>query len=106
MKFKSAGIAILLMTTFIFSGCTSKPIYNFQDEPITTSSGTPSDSQVVKAIIRAGSSLGWTMKKEAPGHIVGTLNIRKHIAIVDITYDSGSYSIIYKDSTNLNYNGE
>ena len=45
------------------------------------------------------------MRKEAPGHIIGTLNIRDHIAIVDITYNSDSYSITYKDSTNLNYNG-
>ena len=63
------------------------------------------DSQIVQAIIRAGSSLGWTMQKDAPGHIIGTLNIRTHIAIVDITYNSDSYSITYKDSTNLDYNG-
>jgi hypothetical protein len=105
MKLKSLGLAFLILTTLMFSGCTIKPIYNVSNTPITTSNGAPTDSQIVKAIIRAGSSLGWSMQKEAPGHIIGTLNIRKHIAIVDITYNSDSYSIIYKDSTNLKYDG-
>jgi hypothetical protein len=105
MKLKSFGLAFLIFSTLMFSGCTSKPIYNFSNTPITASGGAPTDSQMVKAIIRAGSSLGWTMQKDAPGHIIGTLNIREHIAIVDITYNSDSYSITYKDSTNLDYNG-
>ena len=105
MKLKTLGTVFLILTTLMFSGCTSKPIYNFSDTPITASGGAPTDSQIVQAIIRAGSSLGWTMQKDAPGHIIGTLNIRTHIAIVDITYNSDSYSITYKDSTNLDYNG-
>lgn len=105
MKLKTLGTAFLILTMLMFSGCTSKPIYNFSNTSITASAGAPTDSQIVQAIIRAGSSLGWTMQKVAPGHIVGTLNIRTHIAIVDITYNSDSYSITYKDSTNLDYNG-
>ena len=35
----------------------------------------------------------------------GTLNLRSHTAIVDITYDTRTYSIKYKDSTNLGYDG-
>ena len=105
MKSKSLGIAFLIMTTLMFAGCTSKPIYNVSNEPITANNGTPTESQMIKAIIRAGSSLGWTMQKDSPGHIIGTLDIRDHIAIVDITYNSDTYSITYKDSNNLNYNG-
>ena len=105
MKLKSPGIVLLILATLVLAGCASKPIYNVSNAPITTSSGTPTESQTIKAIIRAGSSLGWVMRKEAPGHIIGTLNIRDHIAIVDITYNSDSYSITYKDSTNLDYNG-
>lgn len=105
MKSRSLGIAFLILTTLMFAGCTSKPIYNVSSAPITAINGMPTESQIAKAIIRAGASLGWTMQKDAPGHITGTLNIRKHIAIVDITYNSDSYSITYKDSTNLKYNG-
>jgi hypothetical protein len=38
-----------------------------------------------------------------PGHIIGTLLIRSHTAIVDIYYTTTSFSIVYKDSTNLKY---
>ena len=56
-----------------------------------------------KAIIAAGAGLGWAMNSTEPGHIVGTLNVRSHGAVVDIPYTTESYSILYKDSTNLKY---
>jgi hypothetical protein len=59
--------------------------------------------QVAKGIVAAGAKHGWAMKTERPGHIVGTLLIRSHMAVVDIPYTASSYSIIYKDSSNLNY---
>lgn len=39
----------------------------------------------------------------APGKISGTLKLRRHVAVVDIPYDTQSYSIKYVDSTELNY---
>jgi len=60
---------------------------------------------VKNSIIKAGYSLGWQMSDTAPGHLVGTLNIRSHQAIVDITYTPENYSINYKDSTNLKHKG-
>ena len=105
MKLKSPGIAFLILATLLFSGCTSKPIYNVPNTPIIAHNGTPTDTQITKEIFRAGEFLGWKMKKISPGHIIGTLHLRKHIAIVDITYNSDSYSITYKDSTNLGYTG-
>ena len=65
---------------------------------------TSADS-VGKAILRAGGSLGWVMKKVKDGKLVGTLMLRKHVAIVAIDYSAKSYSIHYKDSQNLNYDG-
>ena len=41
---------------------------------------------------------------EKPGYIVGTLHLREHEAVVDILYDTKSYSILYKSSQNLQYN--
>jgi len=61
--------------------------------------------QVKKAIITAGAGLGWNIKTQSPGHLIGTLNLRKHTAIVDIKYTTENFSINYKDSTNLNYDG-
>ena len=61
--------------------------------------------QVGEAIVSAGNSLGWQMKPESPGRMTGTLYLRDHRAVVDISYDARSYSIAYKDSSNLQYDG-
>ena len=45
------------------------------------------------------------MQDVAPGNILATLNLRTHMAQVDVSFDTKAYSIQYKDSTNLNYNG-
>ena len=41
-----------------------------------------------------------------PGEIIGTLNVRSHQAIVTIPYTSKTYSILYKDSSNLKYDAD
>lgn len=79
------------------------PIQNVVDAPVPNLSGkTLSGDEVRKAILRAGTTLGWQMKADAPGRITGTLNVRKHTAVVEIPYSSRSYSINYKSSVNLN----
>jgi hypothetical protein len=55
--------------------------------------------------MRAGVSLGWQMRPTNPGHIVGTLILRTHTAVVDINYDTAKYSVTYKDSKDLEYDG-
>ena len=91
------------------------PIQNVTNAPVTTASGKPiSAEEVRKSIVRAGVTLGWKMSSDTPGKITGTLEVRKHTAVVEIPYSAKSYSIIYKSSVNLdeadgqihnNYNG-
>ena len=59
---------------------------------------------VERAIIQAGGSLGWVMKKTSEGKIQGVLTLRKHVATVLVTYNANEYSITYLDSSNLDYN--
>ncbi len=62
--------------------------------------------QVKRAIQQAGIGLGWQMKEVQRGLIRGTLFIRSHVAKVDIPFDTNTYSIKYKDSSeDLNYDG-
>lgn len=109
-------VAMLFATVaFAFAGCTTQPIYNVQSAPITGPAGKSlSMAEVQQAILRAGTQLGWQMQPEAPGRISGRLALRTHLALVDIEHDTKSYSIKYRDSTNLmagdgmihrNYNG-
>ena len=72
---------------------------------MATNAPNASKDDVAKAIIRAGGSLGWVIRHNGPNALIGTLNLRTHTAIVDIPYSIKSYSILYKDSADLNYTG-
>lgn len=103
---KILRISVITLTAALvfLAGCRASPIYNVENAPIEiTNKHTSKDIQ--KAIIRAGTGLGWQMKAKKPGHIVGTLYIRQFIAVVDINYTAKSYSITYKSSSGLNYDG-
>lgn len=96
------GLAVMML-----GGCaTPNAVRNINAEPVVGPAGRAvSLDEVGKAILRAGGTLGWQMKQVEPGYILGTLKLRSHVAIVDIRYTTKSYSITYKDSTNLNYDG-
>lgn len=99
-------IVVLILISLFLIGCRTTPILEITDTPINTASGkTPSLSLVTKEIIEAGIQLGWQMKKVTPGQIIGTLNLRKHMVQVDIAYSKTDYSIKYKDSNNMSYDG-
>lgn len=90
-----------MLFSLLLIGCRTAPILNVNDAPIDNTSATLDD--VTKGIILAGNSLGWQMRKQSPGHIVGILHLRSHMAEVDVTYNTKSYNINYKNSTNLKY---
>lgn len=96
------GLAVILL-----AGCaTPHPVRNITAEPVVTPAGRAvSLDEVGKAILRAGGTLGWQMKQVEQGYILGTLKLRSHVAIVDIRHTTKNYSITYKDSTNLDYDG-
>jgi hypothetical protein len=101
---KLSKIIIPAALAIVLIGCTPIPIHNVENAPVNASNANYDLSDVTKAIKRAGITLGWQMKEQTPGHIVGTLRLRDHVAVVDITYTLDEYSINYKDSSNLKYN--
>lgn len=102
---KWAGVVAAAMV-LLAAGCrTPTPVYNVTNASVSTAKSNPSLDEIGRTIVQAGAALGWQMKQVKPGYILGTLNIRKHVAVVDINYSAKSYSIQYKDSTELNYDG-
>ena len=98
--FATLGLALCLGASTASWGWGGQPIQNVNDAPIV--SETPVQvAQVKTAIMFAGTSLGWKMAVVGPGLIQGTLNLRKHTAVVDISYSATKYSIVYKSSINL-----
>lgn len=62
-------------------------------------------AQRADQIRAAGASLGWRTESQSPGLMRGTLDLRSHQAVVDISYDVQRFMIRYVSSTNLNYDG-
>ena len=105
MKWKKPlvlGLGILMSVAV--AACRTAPVMNIEEAPVTVTSKV-SQKDIRNAIIRAGSSLGWRVKEIKPGHLQATLNVRSHMAKADIFYTTKSYSIKYKDSVNLKYDG-
>jgi hypothetical protein len=96
---------LVVIAALVLGACAGAPVYNVTASPVNTNSSKPSLEEVGKAIKTVGINLGWQMKEMKPGHIIGTLNLRSHQAVVDINYTTKSYDITYKDSSNLKYGG-
>ena len=118
MRMRSAEIKAAVIGAVVVLGlgaCTSAPVYNVSDAPVTLPSGKALQaSQVRQGIITAGAALGWRISDAGPGHLEGVLHLREHTAVVDIPYSATKYSILFKSGENLkaadgtihkNYNG-
>lgn len=76
---------------------TEYPIPSYTESPVTT-------ERVGRAIQIAGTQLGWVIARTGDGRSVGTLDMHgKHRIVVDITYTTTSYSIVYQSSDNMKY---
>ncbi len=108
MKRMSSTALVLCAMLIAVTGCRGGgQVYQVKDSAVQTATGKqPSLEEVQKAIIAAGSGLGWQMAVVKPGEILGTLNVRSHQAIVSIPFTTKNYSILYKGSTNLKYDAE
>ncbi|MFM1662630.1 hypothetical protein [Aeromonas salmonicida] len=96
--------ASLLLACALLAACsTSQPIRNMAANPVAF---TLTEDQVASAIITAGISKSWVMKKEKPGLIRGQVNVRQHQAVIDIPYSAHDYSINYVSSVNLDDKGK
>jgi hypothetical protein len=104
MKLRTLILLVGLLV-LVLAGCRSNPVYNVTGMPVTTTTRGYKLGDVRGAILQAGAAQGWQMKAVRPGLIVGTLYVRDHMAQVEISYDRNTYSILYRDSSNLNYDG-
>lgn len=99
--------ALLVVLLFASVSCARRvPVENISNASYPNGSISSARMRDVReAIVTAGTEHGWIMQPKNPGHIVGTLNIRAHQAIVDIYYNESNYSILYHSSEGLHYDG-
>lgn len=108
MKHRVSGLIALTLVLVFLVGCRGgAQIYEVKNTSIPAPSGKELTlEQVRKEIVAAGVAAGWQMTDVKPGELLATYNLRSHQAIVAIPYTTKTYSIIYKDSTNLKYNAQ
>jgi hypothetical protein len=93
--------ALLLVSAMVFlMGARQVPLTDPQ--PIAVPAGLKVE-QVSKAIRASLAGRGWAVTSEEPGHIVSTLNVREHMARIDIVYDTQTIAIKYLESGELMY---
>ena len=96
-----AWSGLLLVSALVFlMGARQVPLTD--PEPIAVPAGMKID-QVTKAIKASLVGRTWVVASEEPGHIVSTLNLREHMAKIDIVYDVQTIRIKYLDSGELLY---
>ncbi len=71
-------------------------------DPIAIPSGMSADV-VHKEIKRALVVRGWVISSEQPDQIHATLNLRAHVARIAISHGSGTVSVSYVSSENLDF---
>jgi len=95
-------VALLL---FQIVGCRTAPIRDVVDAPLPAH-GTARTEDVDQAIWRASRKLGWQLEIVEPGHLRGTLRVRRHAATVSITHDGERFSIRHESSDKLLEDGD
>ncbi len=98
------GLAAVL-ALLALSACRVAPIQNIESAPLQAP-GFATLEDVADAIIRAGLVQGWEMREIRPGLFEAKLIVGgRYQARIDIFFDTRAFSILYKDSANLRYNG-
>lgn len=109
MKITQLLVLFAISAPLALGGCRATvPVTNVPET--SYGSATYSDARKLtlsdyeKAIVRAGSYRGWIMKPIAPGQLEATNVVRgKHTVVVDIVFNTETYSIKYKDSKNMDW---
>jgi hypothetical protein len=91
---------LLVSAMVLLMGARQVPLADPQ--PLAIPAGLNVD-QVSRAIKAALVGRTWAVTQDDPGHIVATLNLREHMAKIDIAYDLQTITIRYLDSGQLMY---
>ena len=97
-------LAVALCLTSI--GCRKGVPVTEPSNPSLSSYGTFTKAQVRNAIVRGGSGIGWQMREETPGVVLGTWTARGSSVTVKIPYTEKEYTIKYHSSTNMQDGGD
>jgi urease beta subunit len=96
-------ITVFLTIALAGFSVNAAPIYNVTDHPVSVSTHHLSQSKIANVIIGVGLKRGWKMQKTSSSTIRARLDLRSHVAVVDIQFNKKVYNITYNSSKNLKY---
>ena len=101
-------LASIMIMSFCLAGCMRQA--NLQNPTnilaASYSGKSLTSAQVRQAILSGAKEKGWVARELTPGVISASLAVRSHLAEVEIPYSADRYSILYKNSQNLNYKAQ
>lgn len=100
------GLVVAAVLWASACGANLSPVLNVSHAPVAgVPGGVDPTAYVHDAIRRAVLSRGWTVAAEAPGVVTATIMKDGLSATVDIPYTATDFSIVYRDSAGLSYDG-
>lgn len=99
----SRKLCFLLCALALWS-CSTEAVRNINDTRFNAPEKATLD-QIEFAIFLAAKDEHWRLRRVKPGHMEASYSLRQHSAVVDIFYDKEKFSLKYKDSINLKYDG-
>ncbi len=85
------------------SAWAGKPVQDIENVPVPEGMNMEA---IGDAVIDGCAKRNWVATEVEPGHMQCTLYIRSHMAMVDVRFDTETFSITYADSENLGYDAE
>lgn len=99
--------SLLLIVMVLATGCGRGAAVQNIDNSGYIDGQKMSQSKVEAAVKKGAMRRGWMVKKVNNGLLEAQNNIRgKHFVVINISYNTNGYKIMYKDSQNLNYDAE
>lgn len=93
----------LLLFVSLSLACKTAPVHDVHQANVPPGFSIAEVGEIIEA---AASRRGWSVVRESPGHMIASIVVRgRHMASVDITFDQQAFSIRYRDSENLRYDG-
>ncbi|HER39881.1 MAG TPA: hypothetical protein ENO10_01535 [Salinimicrobium catena] len=100
-------VASVMVLSLLGGGCATHPlVLNYDREPVPSKvDGTHySIEEVQTAVLAACRKKGWSANLVQPGVIEASITIRsRHRAKIEIQFSSTHYSILYKESSGMEY---
>ena len=102
LRFSSYILAVLIA----LSACNTVPVEDMKQDFVTVPDGVTIE-KMEEAILTAGRFSDWHVTVVEPGQALARTTVRgKHSVSVDILFNTEGFTVKYRDSQNLKYDGE